>query len=95
MSKTRATSAQSRKLQARKASAKRWNLPNQEAIAADYAEQRIAEYIEKILDDAPPLSEEQRTKPLNCCGPRVDASRPAAYRGGEALFEPADTAPNA
>ena len=61
MSKTRASSTKSRELQAKNAAAKRWNHPDKDAIGRQYAEQRIAEYIEKVLREAPPLSDEQRT----------------------------------
>lgn len=58
MPKTQST----RQLQAKAAAAKRWNRDDHDEIARDYATQRLAEYIEKILAEAPPLTDDQRTK---------------------------------
>lgn len=62
MSTTRATSVKSRKLQGEYAAAKRWNHPNKDDIGREYAEQRIAEYVARVLADAPPLTDEQRDR---------------------------------
>jgi hypothetical protein len=77
VSKARATSAKSRELQGKNAAAKRWNHPDKDEIGRSYAEQRIAEYIERVLAQAPPLSDEQRTR-------LAELLRPARRAGGGA-----------
>jgi len=51
-----------RTLQARSAAAKRWNRPDRDAAAQAYAEARIAEYVQKTLAAAPPLTRSQRDR---------------------------------
>jgi hypothetical protein len=62
VSAIRATSTRSRELQAKNAAAKRWDKSDRDDIAREYATQRITDYIEKVLGEAPPLTDEQRTK---------------------------------
>lgn len=48
-----------RQLQAKAAAAKRWNSPDRDELAREYAAQRISDCIEKVLADAPALTNEQ------------------------------------
>lgn len=48
-----------RQKQAKAAAAKRWNRPDRDELAREYAAQRISDCIEKVLADAPPLTGEQ------------------------------------
>ena len=77
MSTSRATSTRSRELQGLNAAAKRWNRPDRDDIAREYATQRISEFIEKVLDAAPPLTDEQRQK-------LSELLKPARSNGGAA-----------
>lgn len=47
---------------ARHAAAVRWDKPNQVETARDLAAERIAEYISRVVDAAPPLSPEQQDR---------------------------------
>lgn len=49
-----------RSLQGKNAAAQRWNRPDKEKLARDYAAARVAEYVGKVLSEAPPLTDEQR-----------------------------------
>lgn len=49
-------------MQAKSAAARRWQTPDRERIERDYAAERIAAYVEKIVADAPPLTNEQRDR---------------------------------
>lgn len=51
-----------RSLQGKNAAARRWNNPNKEEVARDYAAEKLAAYIEKVVDEAPPLTDEQRNR---------------------------------
>ncbi|MGE9806927.1 hypothetical protein [Janibacter sp. G1551] len=51
-----------RSLQGRAAAAKRWKSPNSDALARDLAAARIADYIKRVVDAAPPLTPEQRDR---------------------------------
>lgn len=51
-----------RTMQAKSAAARRWQTPDRERIERDYAAERIAAYVEKIVADAPPLTNEQRDR---------------------------------
>ena len=62
MSATRATSAETRKLQGQNAAAKRWNKSDRDDIARESAMQRIAEFVKEVLDRAPELTDSQRTR---------------------------------
>lgn len=49
-----------RSLQGRQASAKRWNHPDADELAAEYHAEKLREHIKKVLADAPPLPEAER-----------------------------------
>lgn len=51
-----------RSLQARKAAAGRWNLPNKSELARDYAAAKLADYITRTVEAAPALTEAQRDR---------------------------------
>lgn len=59
MPTTEATSSV-RSLQGKSAAARRWNKPDRAELARDYAAARVAAYVEKVLAEAPPLTDEQR-----------------------------------
>ncbi len=50
-----------RRLAARKAAQSRWNKPNGETASA-LAEAQLANYIKRVVDQAPPLTPGQRSK---------------------------------
>ena len=50
-----------RSLQAQRAAAKRWNKPTEE-LDRDYAAEKLADYISRTVDAAPPLTAEQRDR---------------------------------
>jgi hypothetical protein len=87
VSAIRATSTRSRELQAKNAAAKRWDKSDRDDIAREYATQRITGYIEKVLGEAPPLTDEQRAKLAELLKPGRDAitaARLAELDGGAA-----------
>lgn len=45
--------------QAKHAAAVRWHRPDQDETARDFAAEAIAEYVERYLADAPPLTDDQ------------------------------------
>ena len=47
---------------ARHAAAVRWDNPNQTETARELATARIAEYVARVVDAAPPLTPEQRDR---------------------------------
>jgi hypothetical protein len=47
-------------LQARKAASERWSRPDRDDVAREYAAAKLADYIKRTVDAAPPLSDEQR-----------------------------------
>ena len=47
---------------ARHAAVVRWDNPNREDTARDLATARIAEYVTRVVDAAPPLTPEQRDR---------------------------------
>jgi len=49
-------------LQARKAAAQRWNRPEKDDLAREYAAEKIADYITRTVAAAPPLTDEQRAR---------------------------------
>lgn len=51
-----------RSLQGKSAAARRWDLPNKDDLAREYAVARLADYIKRTVDAAPPLSTEQRDR---------------------------------
>jgi len=51
-----------RSLQGQSAAARRWDLPNKDDLAREYAAARIAAYVERTVSSAPPLTTEQRDK---------------------------------
>ena len=53
---------ETRSLQGRAAAAKRWNRPDSDALARDLAAARIADYVKRVVDAAPPLTPEQRDR---------------------------------
>ena len=55
-------SSATRSLQGKNAAARRWNHPNQTELARDYAAERLADYIAKTVDKAPPLTAAQRDR---------------------------------
>lgn len=59
---------------ARHAAAVRWDKPNQAETARDLATARIAEYIERVVDSAPPLTAEQRDRIAALLRPTAGAS---------------------
>ncbi|WP_283605015.1 hypothetical protein [Mycolicibacterium poriferae] len=59
---TTKSSSRLRELQGKNAAAKRWDRPDKDQIAAEYAEQRLADFISRVIAEAPPLSDEQRTR---------------------------------
>lgn len=46
----------------RHAAAVRWQKPNRGETARDLAAERIAEYVERVVAEAPPLTPEQRDR---------------------------------
>lgn len=46
----------------RHAAAVRWNKPNQDETARDLATERIADYVRRVVADAPPLTPAQRDR---------------------------------
>jgi hypothetical protein len=61
VSAVKATS-RARELQCRNAAAIRWDHPNKDEIAREYAEQRLVEFVTKVVATAPPLTDEQRER---------------------------------
>lgn len=57
-----ATPSPVRSLQGQSAAALRWDLPNKDDLARDYAAARLAQYIQRVVDAAPPLTAEQRDR---------------------------------
>ena len=57
---TQATSLRS--LQGRHAASKRWNGPASDDAAREYATARLADFIERTVSSAPPLTDEQRDR---------------------------------
>lgn len=55
-------SSDTRRAQARHAAAIRWQKPDQDDAARDYAATRIADYVQRIVAEAPPLTVEQRER---------------------------------
>jgi hypothetical protein len=51
-----------RRLQAKSAAAIRWDHPNKDDIAREYAEQRLVEFVTKVVAEAPPQTDEQRDR---------------------------------
>lgn len=51
-----------KQLQAKVAAAKRWNRPDRDDLSRQYAARRISDCIEKVLADAPALTDEQRDR---------------------------------
>lgn len=51
-----------RSLQGMSAAARRWDLPNKDDLARDYAAAKLADYIKRTVDAAPPLTPEQRAR---------------------------------
>lgn len=70
-----ASSITTRSLQARRAAAKRWHKPTAE-LDRDYAAERLAEYVAKVVSDAPPLTPAQQG--------RISALLRPATLGGDA-----------
>lgn len=68
----------------RLASARRWHPGSPAAIEAarDHAEHMLTEHIRKIVDQAPPLSEEQRSRLRQLLAPAAGASTTEAEAGG-------------
>ena len=57
-----AIEAERRSLQAKHAAAVRWDKPNQGETARDLAAAKLADYIARVVDAAPPLTPAQRDK---------------------------------
>jgi len=57
-----AIDSQRRYLQAKHAAAVRWGKPNQTETARDLAAAKLADYIARVVDAAPPLTPEQRDR---------------------------------
>jgi hypothetical protein len=51
-----------RSLQARRAASQRWGTSDRDEIARNYAAERLADYIKRTVDAAPPLTAEQRDR---------------------------------
>ena len=51
-----------RNLQGQYAAARRWNKPNRDELARDYAAAKLADYIARTVDAAPPLTDAQRDR---------------------------------
>lgn len=51
-----------RSLHARSAAARRWNSADKDELARDYAAEKLADYIRRTVDAAPPLSDSQRER---------------------------------
>ncbi len=49
-----------RALQGRSAAARRWKSADSDELARDYAAEKLADYIKRTVDAAPPLTPEQR-----------------------------------
>jgi len=56
------TASTIRSLQGQSAAAHRWDSPNKDDLAREYAAARIAAYVERTVSSAPPLTTEQRDK---------------------------------
>lgn len=56
------TTTSRRSAQAKHAAAVRWHKPNQTETGRDFAFARLEDYIQRIVADAPPLTDEQRSK---------------------------------
>lgn len=51
-----------RSLQGKSAAARRWGLSNRDELAREYAAARLADYIKRTVQQAPPLTAEQRDR---------------------------------
>lgn len=73
-----------KRLQAQNAAAQRWDRPDKDEVARDYTAARLADYIKRVVDEAPPLTAEQRDKlsALLRSVPPTSGSGPDAVRGG-------------
>ena len=49
-------------LQGRKAAAERWNRPEKDDLAREYATEKLADYIRRTVEAAPPLTDDQRAR---------------------------------
>lgn len=49
-------------MQAKSAAARRWQTPDRETVERDYAAERIAAYVERVVEAAPPLTDQQRAR---------------------------------
>lgn len=58
---TEATSSL-RSKQAKSAAARRWNRPDKDDLARDYAAAKLEDHIRRVVDLAPPLTAEQRDR---------------------------------
>lgn len=56
------TGSSLRTMQAKAAAARRWDTPERETVERDYAAERIAAYVQKVVDQAPPLTPDQRSR---------------------------------
>jgi hypothetical protein len=56
------TTPKLRRLQGENASAIRWNHPKKDEIARAYAEERLVDFISKVVAEAPPLTDAQRDR---------------------------------
>lgn len=55
-------SADVKTLHGKLAAASRWHNPDRDSIAQDLAAARIADYIERVVSTAPPLTSDQRSR---------------------------------
>ncbi len=67
-----------RTLQAKAAAAKRWNNSERDEITRDYRTAKLAEYIKRTVDAAPPLTAEQRDRLAALLRPMGGGPRDAA-----------------
>lgn len=51
-----------RRLQAQSAAGRRWNRPDRDDVAREYTAARLADYIKRVVDAAPPLTADQRDR---------------------------------
>lgn len=56
------TTSTIRSLQGKSAAASRWDRPDKDELARDYAAEKLADYIRRTVDAAPPLTAEQRER---------------------------------
>lgn len=67
-----------RSLQGKSAAARRWDRADKDELAREYAAEKLAEYISRTVDAAPPLTAEQRQRLTSLLLPIPAGSHDAA-----------------